>query len=114
MHTFVNVKNCLVLHLKCSIVSVKWNITVRIEEYIFKKSERHRENCVLAILCNIKALLGKAWHSSKLIFLEMGSNNVIEGEESENQGPKARMRVVYVTANDVLKSSKNVKKHLNG
>ena len=50
-----------------------------------------------------------AWHSPKIIFLEMGPNNVIEGGESENQGPGARARVVYVVANVVLENSKIVK-----
>ena len=39
----------------------------------------------------------------------MGPNNVIGGEESENRGPAARMRVVYVVANVVLENSKIVK-----
>ena len=43
-----------------------------------------------------------AWHSPKIIFLEIGQNNVIEGKESENRGLRARMCVVYVVANVVL------------
>ena len=50
-----------------------------------------------------------AWHSPKIIFLEMGPNNVIGGGESENRGPGARVRVVYVVANVVLENSKIVK-----
>ena len=57
---------------------------------------------LVAILCNIEALLGRAWHSPKIIFLEMGPNNVIEGGESENRDPGARARVVYAVANVVL------------
>ena len=64
---------------------------------------------VSAILYKSEALLGKTWYSPKIIFLEMGPNNVIEGGESENQGPGARARVVYVVANVVLENSKIVK-----
>ena len=49
----------------------------------------------------------------KIIFLEIVPNNVIEGGESENQGPGARMRVVYAASNVVLENSKIVKEHLN-
>ena len=44
----------------------------------------------------------------------MGPNNVIEGGESENRDPRARMRAVYATVNDVLENSEIVRKHLNG
>ena len=54
-----------------------------------------------------------AWHSPKIILLEMGQNNVIEGEESENRDPGARMRIVYAVMNVVRENSKIVKKHLN-
>ena len=40
-------------------------------------------------------------------------NNVIEGGESENRDPGARMCVVYAVANVVLENLKTVKKHLN-
>ena len=63
---------------------------------------------IIAILYKSEALLGRAWHSPKIIFLEMGPNNVIEGGESENRGPGARARVVYATVNDVLENSKIV------
>ena len=53
-------------------------------------------------------------YSPKIIFLEMGPSNVIESGESENRGPGARARVVYVVANVVLENSKLVEKHLNG
>jgi len=45
-------------------------------------------------------------------FLEIVSNNVIKGGESENQDPRARMRIVYAVANVVVKNSKIVRKHL--
>ena len=48
-------------------------------------------------------ILGKTWHSSKFIFLEMGPNNIIEGGESENRGPRARISVFYTTINDDVK-----------
>ena len=64
---------------------------------------------ISAILYKSEALLGKTWYSPKIIFLEMGPNNVIEGGESENRGPGARARVVYVVANVVLENSKIVK-----
>ena len=54
-----------------------------------------------------------AWHSSKFIFLEISSNSVIEGGESENRGPRVWMNVVYVVENVVLENSKIVKKHPN-
>ena len=53
-----------------------------------------------------------AWHSPKIIFSEMGPNNVIEGGEFENRGPGARMRVVYAVTKVVLENSKIVQKHL--
>ena len=43
-----------------------------------------------------------AWHSSKFIFLEISSNSVIKGGESENRSPGARMCVVYAVVNVVL------------
>ena len=43
-----------------------------------------------------------AWHSSKFIFLEISSNSIIKGGESENRGPGARMCVVYAVVNVVL------------
>ena len=52
-----------------------------------------------------------AWHSPKIISLEMGPNNVIKGGDSENRGPGARVCVVYAVANVVLKNSKVVQKH---
>ena len=55
--------------------------------------------------------LGRDWHRSKIIFLKMGPNNVIEGRESENRDPGARMRVVYAVANVVLENSKITQKH---
>ena len=39
----------------------------------------------------------------------MVPSNVIEGGESENRGPGARARVVYVVENVVLENSKIVK-----
>ena len=62
---------------------------------------------IIAILCKNGVLLGKAWHSSKVIFLKMSPNNVTEGGESENRAPRARARVVYAVVNIVLKNSKN-------
>ena len=59
---------------------------------------------ISAILYKSGALLGKTWYSPKIIFLEMGPNNVIEGGESENRGPEARMHVVYAVTNVVLKN----------
>ena len=43
-----------------------------------------------------------AWHSFKIIFLEISSNSVIEDGEPENRGPGARMCVVYAVADVVL------------
>ena len=43
-----------------------------------------------------------AWHSPKIILLEIDQNNVIEGGESENRDPGARMCVVYAVVNVVL------------
>ena len=45
-------------------------------------------------------------------FLEIVPSNVIEGRESENQDPRARMRIVYVVVKVVLENSKIVQKHL--
>ena len=47
-----------------------------------------------------------AWHSPKIIFSEMGPDNVIEGGEFENRGSGARMCVVYAVAKVVLGNSK--------
>ena len=58
-------------------------------------------------------MLRKAWHSPKIIYLEMGPNHAIEGGESENRGPEARVRVIYAVANVVLENSKIVKERLN-
>ena len=69
--------------------------------------------CILAILCKNGVLLGKTWYSPKIIFLEIVPSNVIEGGESENQDPGARMRVVYAAANVVLENSKIVKEYLD-
>ena len=55
--------------------------------------------------------LGRDWHRSKIIFLKMGPNDVIEGRESKNRDPGARMRVVYAVANVVLENSKIVQRH---
>ena len=52
-----------------------------------------------------------AWHSPKIISLKMGPNNVIEGGESENRGPGARMCIVYAVANVVLENSKIIQRH---
>ena len=43
---------------------------------------------ISAILYKSEALLGKTWYSPKIIFLEMGPNNVIERGESKNRGSR--------------------------
>ena len=50
------------------------------------------------------------WHSSKIIFLEMGPNNVIEGGESDNRSPGARTLIVYATVNRVGKIKISLKR----